>query len=48
MRYVRSPPSGLNDSIAKPAFFIAPAMNPFVGGPLARFQCATLSFHAHV
>ena len=28
MRYVLSPPSGLKDSTAKPAFFIAPAMNP--------------------
>src|ERR1022692_2271458 len=28
MRYVRSPPSGLKDSTAWPAFFIAPAMNP--------------------
>jgi hypothetical protein len=25
---VRSPPSGLNDSTVKPAFFIAPAINP--------------------
>src|ERR1700687_1336490 len=28
MRYDRSPPSGLKDSTAYPAFFIAPAMNP--------------------
>src|SRR5450755_2515724 len=28
MRYVRTPPSGLNDSTVCPAFFIAPAMNP--------------------
>src|ERR1035437_1933651 len=28
MRYVRSPPSGLNDSTVNPAFFIVPAMKP--------------------
>jgi hypothetical protein len=28
MRYVRSPPSGLSDSTAYPAFFMAPAINP--------------------
>src|ERR1039458_9622286 len=28
MRYVLSPTSGLKDSTAYPAFFIAPAMNP--------------------
>jgi hypothetical protein len=27
---VRSPPSGWNDSTLYPAFFIAPAMNPFL------------------
>jgi len=28
IRYARSPPTGLKDSTAWPAFFIAPAMNP--------------------